>query len=126
MAGSRKIMVYESDDTINYWVNIDESNGEAAGFIDFDGVAAAVEAPKSLQMRRVICEDPGTGARRTIPVGSITDGVWTGAVSQLLLPLLGPAGTAATLTAFNIVRRIGESVREPKANDTGLQDGDAT
>lgn len=125
MGGSRKWMDYKADNNSLYAVQVDESNGILTGFVDYGGDANTGYLPKLAKMRAIDVLDPVSGARRRLPVGDPADDVWTGAVSILLLPLLGPGGTAAALTAFQIVNKISEDWPQGFDADTGLTDGTA-
>lgn len=124
MAGSLKAMVYTGDNGKNYVVNIDESNGEAAGFDDFDGDETISPLPKGYQMRYANTIDPVSGAKRKIYVGKTSNAIWTGTAVSILLYLVGIATPGNV--AFSITGLVGEAVRRYKAADSGLTDGDAT
>ena len=127
MAGSRKWMIYVADDGTEYAVQIDESNAEALGFQDItaDNVTT-LPLPKGYKMRSVSVQDPVSGARRELPVGTAVASVTIAAAVGILLPLLNASGLATALTLFNTLYTSGERVARPRAFDTGLLDGDAT
>lgn len=127
MAGSLKWMEYLSDAGQSYAVKIDESNGELTGFIDLTASNDDIpQLPKGFIMRTVTAQDPVTGARRTIPVGTPTDFTAIADTASLLLTLLGAGGLASALTAFTVLYTKGERVGRGVAADTGLTDGDIT
>jgi hypothetical protein len=154
MAGSKKQMVYESDATKlgvdgnganlatrrKYIVMIDESNGEALGFADYDGQddGDVEPTPKGLKMRYVIAKFPGDGTvkacQRKLYVGSPENEKFTdGGTIDLLI---ATSGTTCVSKTFVITSAHGESrsfITNPQnggtggsGSDTGLEDGDAS
>lgn len=152
MAGSLKQMVYKSDNTKlgldgldgdaaanrRYVVTIDESNGEACGFADYNGQDDNdVEAfPKGVEMRYILCEykEGSQNVRRKLWVGDPKHPLFTDGGSINLLVVKGPA--SAESEAFSITSAHGEkrsfkyapqnggSGGSQGGEDTGLTDGD--
>ena len=129
MAGSKKSMVYKSDNGNNYAVTVDESNGEVASFDDYSLIyeVAGVPLPtmpKGMVMRYAnVSRD---GANRRIWVGKPDSPIMLGSVVSLLLSFFG-AGTFAESVAWIVSSVIGEkSPTRPKTADTGILDGDAS
>lgn len=116
-SGSRKWMLYTSDDGSRYAVNIDEGNGEALGFDDYTaGVGESGNVlPRGFQMRYVNATT-ATGIRRRFWVGKPDNEVYTGAA---------PSVTIDGVT-YNVSSTRGEKKTRPVAFDTAQQDGDAT
>ena len=130
MAGSRKWMVYTKDDLSLRAVQIDESNGEAANFADYDSTAAESNIPpleRDVTMRYVTVVEPSTGATRKIWVGTPSSGLITGVASSLLLWAFSGSSAGAAV-AWLVTQFVGERIssRRPIATDTGFTDGDAT
>lgn len=117
MSGSRKWMLYESDDGTRYVVEIDEGNGEALGFADYTGgLGESTQLlPKGFQMRYINTRT-ATGVRRRFWVGTATTDQYTG---------VAPSVTIDGVT-YNVSSTRGEKRRTPIAIDTEQQDGDAT
>ena len=127
MAGSRKWMVYTADNGTEYAVQVDESNSEATGmgWLDYEAGGTAQPLPKGFVMRTIAAQDSVSGARRQIPVGQ--SGASAFAIGgTILLQSFMPGATG--VIAFEILSALGErfSQGRPRANDTGLTDGDAT
>ena len=127
MSGSKKYMVYRSDNGNNYAVNVDESNGEVASFDDYSLIyeVAGVPLPtmpKGMVMRYAnVSRD---GANRKIWVGKPDSPIMLGSVVSLLLSFFG-AGAFAESVAWIVSSVIGEkSPARPKTADTGILDGD--
>ena len=127
MAGSRKSMVYKSDNGQNYAVQVDESNGEAANFDDYSllyeiaGVPLP-PIPKGMVMRYANVSRDGT--TRKIHVGKPDSPLMLGAVVSILLSFFG-AGAFAESVTWMVSSVIGEkSPPRPRTSDTGILDGD--
>ena len=117
MAGSKKSMVYKSDNGNNYAVTVDESNGEVAG-------VPLPTMPKGMVMRYANVHRDGSNRR--IWVGKPDSPIMLGSVVSLLLSFFG-AGTFAESVAWVVSSVIGEkSPTRPKTADTGILDGDAS
>lgn len=117
MAGSIKWMVYTADDAERYAVKIDESNGEALGFDDFDaGTDAPDETlPQGLTMRGINVIN-SEGIRRFFKVGKTDDPHYDGTNPSVTI-----GGTTWQITSTRGERRV-----RPFAFDTAQTDGDAT
>lgn len=123
MAGSLKWFQYTTDTGVDFGVFMDESNGEAVGNTDWTASSAGLfKLPKNVKPRyaRYVSAD-GTRAANII----VTDN--TASVTTLPSTIdFDVAGRAApvqlTLSEF-----VGERIRLiPRADDTGLNDGDDT
>ena len=129
MAGSKKYMVYKSDNGQNYATKIDESNGEVTNFDDYSllyeiaGVPLP-PLPKGMVMRYAnLSKD---GATRKVWVGKPDSPIMLGTVVSLLLSFFG-AGAFAESVTWVISSVIGEkSPPRPQITDTGMLDGDAS
>lgn len=122
MAGSRKWMLYRSDNGQDYAVQIDESNGEAGGFTDVPAVAAQQQLPKGMKMRHVLVKHAASGASRKLYLGTPTNPLKNGGSVNLLLF----GATTATLVPFNVSKYNGETSSIVFGEDTAQQDGDAS
>lgn len=123
MAGSMKWMVYQANNAIRYSVFIDESNGEAAGFIDLSVDGNQYNTlPSGVKMRYVNVIHTPTRTRRRIylpfPNSDLADG------GTIVLPLF--SGDTAKGAPFTTSSFVGEKARIPIAGDTGVNDGDLT
>lgn len=130
MAGSKKWMVYETDQGQKYAVNIDESNGEVADFDDYSifneiaGVPLPV-LPKGFTMRYANTQN-ADGINRKIWVGKPASDIMSGVVGAILLSVFTGGGLASSI-GFFINSVVGErSGARPSIADTGILDGDAS
>ncbi|MEW6498656.1 MAG: hypothetical protein AB1589_40080 [Cyanobacteriota bacterium] len=121
MAGSRKWMLYRSDSGREFAVNIDESNGEAAGFTDAPAVVASDTLPRGITMRYVNCVSP-QGVKRKIWVGQPNHPLTRG--GNLVLPQW--SGNRQSNVNFSVTSFRAEKRRVPFGFDTGINDDDAT
>lgn len=120
MAGSRKWMVYTDDYGNNYSIQVDESNGEAAGLADLTTANQTTpELPRGLKPRYVNLVRAGASGediKRKIVVGTLA------ALDAII--------TARALTladgAYNLTSYQGERRRLPRPTDTAQNDGDLT
>lgn len=126
MAGSLKDFVYTADDGTNFAVNLDESNTEAingtAG--DYDGTTVLkYREPSNLILRSAYYTS--ADGKRTIKCIPLTQAIYNAlpTASPTIVDPLDPAGTATLSLARVRAERID---RLPRADDTGLDDGDAT
>lgn len=132
MAGSRKWQVYTDDSGVQHSVNIDESNGEIAGFTDITaamsiaGTAPPVK-PKGLAMRYVNVKDEVSGSNRKVFVGTRTHGLVTGSIMSLLLWAFTD-GSLVSAISWVVTSFIGETnkIKRPSSADTGFLDADAS
>lgn len=132
MAGSRKWQVYQDDSGVQWSVNIDESNGEIAGFQDITSVMALAGTtppvkPKELAMRYVNVKDEVSGSSRKVYVGSKTHGLVTGNILSLLLWAFTD-GSVISAISWAVTSFIGETnkIKRPSSADTGFLDADAS
>lgn len=114
MTGSIKWMNYTSDNGTLYAVKIDESNGEAGGFLDVTGTADGGILPRGAQMRYV----------NAISADGIQRRFWIGAPDNALYTDGGSIVSGGV--TFNVSSRRGEQFPIVRAADTGQTDGDAT
>jgi len=117
MAGSLKDMIYTADDGSKFFVRIDESNGEAAGFADVtEAGVPSVGLPRGLQMRYVNAISVTNPRTKRLYVGTATNDLFTGATS-----VIGIDGENFVVSSSR-----GEKRRRARNVDTGLTDGDDT
>lgn len=124
MAGSLKWFVYTTDDGTDFAIKLDESNTEAVNGATQDyvaGTAFRFAIPSNLKPRRAVYASPdGT---RTISCVALTQTIYNG-VPANVTSITDPLNNANTL---GLVRILPERISPlPFANDTGLDDGDAT
>lgn len=120
MSGSRKWMVYQDDLGVDYLTEIDESNGEAAGFADctVDNQTLPI-LPSRFQMRYVNVVRAGASGediRRKIKVGTL-DALQDLITSRIITLADG---------AYNVRSSRGEKRTFPIPIDTAINDGDIT
>ena len=114
MAGSIKWMVYTTDQGEALAVKCDESNGNLAGFQDYEAGSGAAEVmPRGFKMRGVNLISENGLARRRLHVGSVTNGLFTG----------DTAGVALNGIQYQVTSTFGEKRPRPFALDTALNDG---
>lgn len=123
MAGSLKWFQYTTDTGVDFGVFMDESNGEAVGNTDWtDSSAGLFKLPKNVTPRyaRYVSED---GRRAANIIITDNDADVTTVPATIDFDVAGSATPVElTLTEF-----VGERIRLiPRADDTGLNDGDAT
>jgi hypothetical protein len=123
MAGSKKWFVYTSDDGTDFAINLDESNTEAVNGSTQDyvaGTAFRYSVPRNLRPRTAVYAN--AAGTRTIRCVALTPAIYNGIpanVTSITDPIDG--GT------LGLVRIRPEVISPlPFANDTGLDDGDAT
>lgn len=121
MAGSIKWVLYRSDDGADYAVSMDESNSIAGGFTDAPAFVAQKELPKGRKMRYVNVQDPETGVRRKLYLGTPNNPLKNG--GKVSLPLYSAKSVA--MKDFVVQSYRGEQARKVFGNDTGLNDGTA-
>lgn len=114
MSGSIKWMNYTADDGTLYAVRIDESNGEAGGFLDYTGTADGGIIPRGFKMRYVNAVS-STGIARKFYIGTADNALYV---------------SGGTITSggvdFVVSSKRGESSVIPRAADSGQTDGDPT
>jgi len=128
MSGSRKYMKYTADNGTVYAVNIDESNGEEAGFgfSDYAFGESAPQLPQGMVMRHVRLQSaygPSEKTSRKLWIG--TNGA-VAAILQLASILLPWYMFSGGFVPFVPVSYKAEQSRVAKSEDTGLLDGDDT
>lgn len=118
MAGSMKWFKYTTDFGDIFGINMDESNGEAIGNSDYDGLDGVIRfsVPSNVKPRMVTYRSVDGKQSTRIPVCDP-------AATILTLPgAIVRDGVAMALTQF-----VGEQYNPiPNPLDTGLDDGDAT
>jgi len=122
MAGSIKWFVYTTDNGTDFAISADESNVEAVagGTQDYvTGLTVRFAIPRNLTPRYAYYSDP-TGSR-TIRVPILTQALYNGILTGA--PTISDPIGALTL---NLVRIQPEKIKLPRADDTGLNDGDTT
>lgn len=136
MAGSRKWFDYEADDSTLYAIEMDESNGVAAGNTALTS-AAQLPLPRRMEPRHIIAEwvnagttGQGTGiTRRKIVYGdrATFDALAYGATVSLP-EYQAVAGVGQTtpnvMRAFKVVTKNPERIkRAPRVGDTNMDQG---
>lgn len=121
MAGSIKWVLYRSDDGGDYAVMMDESNSQAGGFTDAPDFVAQKELPKGRTMRYVNVQEPVSGVRRRLYLGTPGNPLKNG--GKVSLPLY--SGKTMQMKDFAVQSYRGEKMRKVFGNDTGLNDGTA-
>jgi hypothetical protein len=127
MAGSIKWFEYTTDNSTVFAIQLDESNvealvaaaGEAAGEADYTSSSTVIFGlPRNVKPRTVSFANSANTVRREIvaPTLAIYNGVAGGAT-------ITDAVSGLTLT---FVSKKGERISVPRADDTGLNDTDAT
>jgi hypothetical protein len=124
MAGSKKWFVYTTDDGEDFAVNLDESNTEAVNGSTQDyvaGTAFKYSVPRNLRLRAAYYSN--AAGTRTIKCVALTPTIYQG-IPANATSITDPIAGTGTL---NLVRVRPEVISPlPFANDTGLDDGDAT
>lgn len=121
MAGSIKWVLYRSDDGADYAVLMDESNSQAGGFTDAPDVVAQKELPKGRKMRFVNVQEPVSGVRRKLYLGTPNNPLKNG--GKVSLPLY--SGKTMQMKDFVVQSFRPEQSRKVFGYDTGLNDGTA-
>jgi len=124
MAGSLKWFVYTTDDGTDFAISLDEGNTEAVNGATQDyvaGTAFRFSIPRNLKPRTATYQSPN--GNRTIRCVCLTQTIYTGVpanVTSITDPIDGTS-------ILGLVRITPERISPlPFANDTGLDDGDAT
>lgn len=125
MSGSLKWVVYESDDSTEYAVFLDESNSEVQinsvkNFEDYEAESNNKILPKYVKMRyaNLVRVDAGTTYRKVLPIGKKETYESLATDSTLTITLDSNTWSVSSLR--------GEKSRRPLPIDTGANDGDAT
>lgn len=124
MAGSIKWFVYTTDDGTDFAVEQDESNTEAVNGATQDyvaGTAFKYAVPKNLRLRTAYYQS--ADGKRSIKCVALTQTIYNG-IPANVTSISDPIEPTKTL----FLKRIRPEVISPLpfANDTGLDDGDAT
>lgn len=122
MAGSMKWVLYRSDDGQDYAVWMDESNSIAGGFTDAPAITAQKELPRGRKMRYVNVQEPETGVKRKLYLGTPANPLKNGGEALLVLY----SGVKAEPKKFTVQSYRPEWSRKVFGVDTGLNDGTAT
>lgn len=124
MAGSLKWFVYTTDDGTDFAIKLDESNTEAVNGATQDyvaGTAFRFSIPRNLKPRRAVYQSPD--GVRSITCVALTQAIYNG-IPANVTSITDPLPPGNTL---NLVRILPERISPlPFANDTGIDDGDAT
>lgn len=124
MAGSLKWFVYTTDDGTDFAIKLDESNTEAVNGATQDyvaGTAFRFAIPKNLKPRHAVYQSPD--GVRSIKCVALTQTIYAG-VPANVTSITDPLPPNNTL---GLVRIVPERLSPlPFANDTGINDGDAT
>lgn len=118
---SKKKMIYTSDTTTKYYVDIDENIGESLGFEDFTDTSIVSEKPSSLRMRTITFSDSTGKVKGQYPVGTPTTPIFVEG-GTIKVPRKG--STAGLVCA--VLGAQGEKRRLVTGNDTGQDSGDNT
>lgn len=121
MAGSNKWFVYTADGGTDFALYRDESNMEGVNGATQDYVAASpviYSLPGNVKPRVCVFSNPAGTIRRTVV--ALTQAIYNGMLPGATI-VDQVSGETLTLSS-----KKGETVRLPKAADTGLDDGDAT
>jgi hypothetical protein len=126
MAGSRKWFKYTTDSGTTFALEGDESNIEAVNGTTNDYVSGDVGTVNFAVPRNVGLRTASYGnATRVITVAVLTktlfDALPTGVTS-----ITDPLDTSATPGTLSFIRKRPETIRFPRPDDTGINDGDAT
>lgn len=126
MSGSIKYFVYTDDRGQDWAIRRDESNVEAVhgGTQDYpDGLNLVYELPRNVIPRTLVYRTADNRQTKRIP--GLTPTIFAGInVGAQITEGMGP--TPGSGTVFFLREKIGERVRVPFGQDTGLNDGDAT
>lgn len=122
MAGSIKWFKYTSDTGQEFGISMDESNGEAVSNSDVTGADAGLLAlPRNIKPRYAVYRSTDGRYTRKIPVTNRTATVATLPATITIDPE-GAVSETLSLAFFQGER----VVRIVRADDTGLNDGDAS
>lgn len=128
MVGSLKYFVYTTDDGEEFAIRRDESNIEGSMTLagnpeeqgDYTPLSLPIyELPPNVKPRKVVFSSADGRVRREIVCLDVDtyDGITTtDTISQ-------PTEGDGTLT-LRLARKVGEVIRVPRSDDTGLTDGD--
>jgi hypothetical protein len=123
MAGSIKWFEYTTNDADTFAIKMDESNGEAVGNTDYTAASTAVFAlPRNIKPRTARYVSADTLYTRLIPVTSNTASA--GTLPATITAEISGSATPITLALANFKGE--EFTAIPRAEDTGILDGDAT
>lgn len=123
MAGSIKWFEYTTDSGAVFAISMDESNGEAVGNPDYTGASTVTfKLPSNVKKRYARYGSVDGNTIRTIPVCNNDENVTT-----LPQTITGQVVGSATGVTLALREYVGERIAMiPQAEDTGLNDGDAT
>ena len=123
MAGSIKWFEYTTNDGDTFAIKMDESNGEAVGNADYTASSTAVFAlPRNIKARMARYVSADTLYTRSIPV---TDSAASaGTLPATITAEISGSATPVTLALASFTGEQFTAI--PRAEDTGLTDGDAT
>jgi len=123
MAGSIKWFEYTTNDSDVFAIKMDESNGEAVGNTDYSATSTAIFAlPRNIKPRMARYVSADTNYSRSIPVTSNTASA--GTLPATISAQVAGSATPVTLTLASFTGEQFTAI--PRAEDTGLDDGDAT
>lgn len=128
MAGSIKAFEYYTDVAKKFIVQMDESNGEAVGNIDFNNVTInpvneLPGLPSGVFPRTVRYQsDDGRIARQII----ISEKNLLTSLPVTIQSYFPQNATVVTVVTLRLTSVIGERLKAYTGNDTGLNDGDFT
>lgn len=129
MVGSLKYFVYRCDDGTEFAIKRDETNteggnvlgGRPAGENDFTATSLPIyEIPRNVTPRYVVFSSPDNRVTRTLTCLTLEAYAGITNTDSITIDVDGVA------TALSLARKRGEKLRVPRADDTGLNDGDAT
>lgn len=123
MAGSIKWFEYTTDDGDVFAIKMDESNGEAVGNADYTAASTAVFAlPRNVTPRKARYVSADTNYARLI---AVTDA--DASAGTLPATIDAEISGSATPVTLSLASFDGEKFTAiPRAEDTGLLDGDTT
>lgn len=123
MAGSIKWFEYTTNDSDTFAIKMDESNGEAVGNTDYTSASTAVFAlPRNIKPRMARYVSADTNYSRSIPVTSNTASA--GTLPATISAEISGSATPVTLALASFTGEQFTAI--PRAEDTGLLDGDAS
>jgi len=118
---SKKKMIYLSDSTVGYVVNIDENIGDSMGFDDYTDTSSEKAIPLGMKMRSVNFSDSTGKVKGTYPCGKPTTPIFVNG-GTIKVPRKGSIlGVVCGVTS-----RKGEKAPLLNAADTGQTDGSIT
>jgi hypothetical protein len=123
MAGSLKWFEYTTDAGDSFAIFMDESNGEAVGNQDYtSGSTVTYTLPRNIKMRCALYRSANSAYSRKIPIGAVGQ-----TINDLPSTITAEVSGSATGVVLSLRSLTGERVIViPSAEDTGLNDGDAT